>query len=100
MKKGFFVFTEKWERIVLHQKRGATAVNLSKCGKCGGMVQWLSLDEAVTVSGENSGRILREIEDGRIHFQETADGHLLICRNSLEELLAGESADFIDCKGD
>lgn len=53
------------------------------CSECKKDVEMLTLDTAVTVSGIVALDVLRHVGTGEIHFQETANGHLLLCRESL-----------------
>ena len=46
--------------------------------------EMLTLDEAVSLSGIATFEIVKQIGEKKIHFLETASGHLLICRKSLE----------------
>ena len=53
------------------------------CFQCEGETEILTLDESVSLSGIATRDILRRGETGEIHFLETVNGHLLVCRNSL-----------------
>ncbi len=56
------------------------------CRACGRHVQMLTPEEVTAMTGLNSRLIYRCIEAGRIHFNETAEGFLLICQISLSKL--------------
>lgn len=53
------------------------------CPKCGESVSMVTADEAGIVTGVSTRAIYRWVEDGKLHFTETAEGFLLICSNSL-----------------
>ena len=55
------------------------------CSDCAAETEMLTLDEAVSFSGITALEVLRSVESGRIHFQETANGHLLICVEALRK---------------
>jgi hypothetical protein len=55
----------------------------SLCAECGDEVCMVTVDQASSLTGARSRDIYRDIEDGKIHFIETAKGSLLICFNSL-----------------
>ena len=57
------------------------------CAECATQTEMLMLDEAVSFSSRNTSELIRQIEIGAIHSLETASGHLLVCRNSLEDFL-------------
>jgi excisionase family DNA binding protein len=55
------------------------------CDECAEHAPMLSPEEAANLTGLTARTIYRRVDDGRMHFTETADGLLLICRNSLHE---------------
>ena len=55
------------------------------CSKCDAEVETLSLDAAVNESGVSGRELIRQLASEEIHTLETADGHLLVCRNSLQQ---------------
>jgi hypothetical protein len=67
--------------------RRRQTISSAWCRECGDQVQMLTPDEAATIASLSSRLIYRWIEAGRIHFSETADGHLLICQRSLPKLI-------------
>ena len=73
-------FIDQHEMIVLRSSRPPRKVY---CAECSEMVAFVSLDEAVRISGVSSRHIFRLIEEGQIHFRETAQGMALICPTSL-----------------
>lgn len=55
----------------------------SWCGRCGQRVRMIPVDEAATIAGVSSRTIYRWADDEKLHFTETPDGRLLICRESI-----------------
>lgn len=53
------------------------------CQLCAAWVEWLTPDEAVTVTGLSQRQLFRLIENAQVHFRETAAGGILLCRPSL-----------------
>ena len=43
----------------------------------------LTPEQAAAVAGVTVRAVNRRVEDGSVHFLETADGRLLVCVNSL-----------------
>ena len=56
---------------------------LATCQPCGRQVEMATPEQAVTLTGIHSRTIYRWVEGGQVHFIETAEGHLLICLDSL-----------------
>ena len=54
------------------------------CNRCAALVWMLVPEEAAALVQTTVRAIFRCLETGEVHFVETADGALLICRNSLE----------------
>ena len=54
--------------------------NCSKCTESSGMI---TPDEGAALSGVSTRVIYRRLEDGEIHFIETARGELFICVKTL-----------------
>ena len=71
---------EKREVVVIRSSRQMRTI---LCNECSGAVALVTLDEAVKISGLSSRVIYRLIEEGRIHFAETAAGVGLICPATL-----------------
>ena len=72
--------TETHEVMVV-RRAGREAV--AWCDGCGKQARFLALGEAMALSGASSRALHRRLEDGEIHFSETAEGFVLICLNSL-----------------
>ena len=53
------------------------------CPACGSEAQMLTPEQAAAVAGVTVRAVNRRVEDGSVHFLETADGRLLVCVNSL-----------------
>jgi len=53
-------------------------------------VQMLTPDQAATLGNVSSRTIYRRVEAGEMHYMETAEGHLLVCANSIELNLTRE----------
>lgn len=53
------------------------------CARCTADVCQLSPAQAAAATGLTQRKIFCLIEENRIHFSETEDGHVLVCQNSL-----------------
>ncbi len=80
-KRRIEITVEKRRLIVL--KRGRAPV-YDWCAYCGGQVAMLTPDQAATIAKVSSRTIYRRVEAGEMHYLETAEGHLLVCANSIE----------------
>jgi hypothetical protein len=69
------------DEITLIKKMPGKA--MATCPPCGRQVEMATPEQAVTLTGIHSRTIYGWVEGGLVHFIETADGHLLICLNSL-----------------
>jgi hypothetical protein len=56
------------------------------CPICENGTPLLTTEEAAVLSGSSVREIYRRVEAGQIHFSESGDGLLLICRRSLAAL--------------
>lgn len=61
------------------------------CKSCSADTELLTLDEAVAFSGVGTLDLVADAREGKVHYLETASGHLLICARSLEAV-EGEAA--------
>ncbi|HEY3025345.1 MAG TPA: hypothetical protein VGJ55_04240 [Pyrinomonadaceae bacterium] len=52
------------------------------CSPCGARVQLMTPEEAAIVACVNVRTVYRWVEIGKVHFRETREGLLLVCRNS------------------
>ena len=82
--KKIIITTESRERHVVRPLAGTGTTGF--CQKCGAATEWLALDDAVSFSGCATRALVGLIDAGALHADETASGHLLVCRASLEEL--------------
>jgi hypothetical protein len=81
--KKYLVTTRKREIFVVRQnaQRGFRA----DCAICRRETEMLSVDEAVSRSARSAREIFRQTEAKNLHSMETADGHLFVCRDSLND---------------
>ena len=54
------------------------------CVKCGTTVLAARPDTAAAATSVSPREIYRRVESGAVHFQESADGRLLVCLDSLD----------------
>ncbi len=52
-KKGQIIYSEKFERTVIHRRSKQIAV-LGKCKGCGIQIKWMTLDEALEITNGNT----------------------------------------------
>lgn len=69
------------QRLFVLKRRGASGPEW--CRACGEKVQMLTPDQAAVIANVSSRTIYRRVEAGEMHYNETADGRLLICPNSI-----------------
>jgi hypothetical protein len=62
------------------------------CPECGQESEWLSLDEAANSTAHRTRELIGLIDSGLAHSSETASGHLLVCKRSLEIRAAEKEA--------
>jgi len=82
--KKILITTESHEIFVLRTDRRDRA--FGQCRVCDREVEILTLDQAITQSGIRTGELVRMAEKNQIHAIETSMGHLLVCRESLEQV--------------
>lgn len=87
--KKILITTESHEVFILRMKADSKINGF--CVLCKKDVPLFTLDEAVSFSALSTRELIRQIESGTIHSIETASGHLLICRSSLNSGLNGEN---------
>ena len=80
--KRIVITSESREVFII--RRSSSCGFTSYCPSCGFETEILTLDQAVSYALEDTREMIRRIDDQRVHSLETADGHLLVCRNSLE----------------
>ena len=74
------ITVRKSEVIVIWKSQG---IALADCPQCNKQAEMLSAEQIVTLTGISSLNLFKLVESGQIHFRETAQGHLLICLESL-----------------
>jgi len=57
------------------------------CGACSAYVDMVPPDVAAVAAGVSARAVFGWVEAGRVHFNETAEGALLVCLNSLPEAI-------------
>ncbi|MEP6923106.1 MAG: hypothetical protein ABI954_01465 [Pyrinomonadaceae bacterium] len=82
--KKILITTESYE-IFTVRTNGKSAVR-GFCSDCAAEVEMLTLDEAVDFLGKSAWEILKLVDARLVHLLETANGHLLVCRKSLETM--------------
>ena len=80
--KKILITTETHEQFVLRVAGGKRA--FGSCRECGGEVEMLTVDQAVSTSGVRTLGLIALAETGKLHTMETSSGHLLFCRNSID----------------
>jgi hypothetical protein len=68
-------------------RRGAGSPQLN-CERCGAGVPMIAPEEAAVLMGVAVRAIYREVEAGRLHFQDSAFGSVVVCLGSLREMAA------------
>lgn len=71
---------ETWQRTVIRQ----SPRRIVWCEFCAAQVETLAPEQAALLDMDLN-EIQRRIENGSLHFVETGNGNLLICRQSLME---------------
>ncbi len=73
------------ERIILIRRRRRERGERLWCGACGAESLMLTMEKAARMLGTTSRQVFRWAEAGRLHWTESEEGALLICRASLLE---------------
>ena len=73
--------TIETDRIFVLSRRKVFVV--AWCHECGQRTTMITVDEAAAIAGVSSRTIYRWVESERLHFAETSEGCLLICRESI-----------------
>lgn len=82
IKKGLFIYSEKYERTVIRHSSKRTALN-ALCEKCGVQVEWLTLEEVSAITNLKIEEIRLNKNNNDFDFLEMNDGRLLVCKNSI-----------------
>lgn len=85
--KRILIETESREIFIIHVNRKSSLIGF--CSECGGEEGLLTLDEAVSLSGITTMELLKLLNDGSLHHLETESGHMLVCRESLNNCRTG-----------
>lgn len=80
MKRTTRITAETRSLTVVRPRGGA---RFGRCAACGAETEELTTAEAAAVSRTTEREIFRLVEAGRVHFEETREGALLICAESL-----------------
>jgi len=70
-------------------RKNAPQISEIFCSTCPHEVVMLTPQEAARHAGVSQRAVYRWVEDGRLHFVETADGDLLVCLSPLFHLSEG-----------
>ena len=80
MRKEIEVTVEKHEILILRRHRGPIWAWCSGCNAC---VDFLLTEDACSAAGVTARELYRWVEEGRLHFNETDQGIVLVCVDSL-----------------
>jgi hypothetical protein len=84
MQRRVEITIEKHERTIL---RGLRERRVSWCRQCTQESVLLRPEEAAVTAGVTVRTVNRWVEADVVHFDETPDGRLLICANSVSEIV-------------
>lgn len=84
--KKILITTESHEFFIVRVNGGGEVRGF--CADCAADVELVRIDESVSASGLRAREIFRLAETGKIHFIETVEGHLLLCRDSLKTYIS------------
>ena len=73
--------TVETQRVTLVNRRSVAAT--AWCERCGARSLLVSAEEAARLAGVTAREIFRRVETDALHFAETPEGELLVCRDSL-----------------
>ena len=77
------ITTDRW-LVISQRSPQETAHELEGwCEGCAASVKWLTPEQAAALSGLRLRALFRAVESGQFHFNETAEGLLWLCRNSI-----------------
>jgi hypothetical protein len=79
--KKIFITTKTTEIFIIRRGRGKGIQVF--CSQCDCEVEMLTLDQAVSISAQNTRELINRIDSGAVHSIETGSGHLMVCRHSL-----------------
>lgn len=82
-KRRIKITVEKEQTLIVHG-RGSLR---GWCGTCAAQAAMLTVEEAAAVVQGTPGAIQRWVETERLHHSQTPEGSVLICLNSLLQLI-------------
>lgn len=85
-RKGFFLYSEKYERIKVETKRRAVVVR-RHCEKCREPVTWLTIPEVAREASTTPEAVTAVLARQELHLRIEDRGEVYICSKSLEGLL-------------
>ena len=80
-RKQIVITAEKTETYVIRQE--PRQVLQAFCAECNAEIAWLTMEQAVKLTGMAARKIFLFVEAGEIHAYETEEGFLLLCPNSI-----------------
>lgn len=87
MKRRIEIAQETHHLIVLRRRGKAVE---AWCRGCAAQVTMVTAEQAALASESSLRQLVKKTETGVLHYQETPEGLLLICLNSLNHLNASE----------
>lgn len=90
-KKKVTIITNETHEILLVRQLAGPPIR-AWCSGCSADAEMITPADAGLVNGVSARTIYRWVEEGTVHFAETADGLLLICQQSLAETCGKVSA--------
>jgi hypothetical protein len=81
--KKILITTESHEMFIIRRSDEVSVRGF--CSECGGEVELLTFDSAVSRTGFGGRDLMHRSQAGEIHTVDSASGHLLICARSLED---------------
>jgi hypothetical protein len=72
--------TQETREVLVLRGHGKTS---GWCDECGAPVKMVRPDEAAAAIGISLRLVFQQLEAGKLHFEETDEGSLFICLNSL-----------------
>ncbi len=77
------VLIETVETVVIRRRLPAREPLTGWCAECACAMTLLTPDDAAALLGVSTRTLFRRAEAGQLHFQETPDGRLWLCRNAV-----------------
>lgn len=84
MKRTRIITVETEHVLIVSRRRHCTIEHW--CDGCGAMVRLILAEEAAALACVSLREICRLVEVNKLHFNETCEGRLFICLNSLLKL--------------